>query len=240
MEWSDHGIILAINKYDEQSAIVSCLTKTRGLCRGFVKNTRGKNLAKSLFIGNIAHLSWGARLEQHLGAWRILSHETISPFFYHDHKKLTAVASICALVTSVLLEKEGSEDMFLEFCKFLYSLKSGDNWLKNLIFLELLLLKDIGYGLDVSCCVVNGSAENLIYISPKSGKAVSAEGGLAYKEKLFALPQFFIDPAQNDVSLEDLLYALNITKYFFEKFITAQNNLTIPKIRVMLHDVLKE
>lgn len=239
MEWSDQGIVIAIDKYNEQSAIVSCLTQKRGLCRGFVKNTKSKTVLKSLFIGNIVHLSWSARLEQHLGNWKILSHETILPYFYHDQKKLTAVASICALTNTILLEKEGNEQIFLELGKFLYSMKSDSNWPKNLVLLELLLLQHIGYGLDLSCCAASGVTDNLTYISPKSGRALSLDSGKPYHDKLFLLPRFFIAPELDPLDLDELIYALNVTKYFFEKFIALQNNISIPKIRIILQDVLK-
>lgn len=238
MEWSDHGVIIAINKHSEESAVVSCLTQKRGLCRGFIKNIHSKTFSKSIFIGNILHLSWSARLEQHLGSWKVLSYETLSPFFYHDNKKLTAVGSICAIINTMLAEQEAHEELFNELIKFLYSIKHDDNWLKKLIFLELLLLSHIGYGLDLSACAVTGSTSNLTYISPNTGRAVCENSGKQYHSKLFLLPQFLINPSQEQTNHQDLIYALSITKHFFEKFISLQKNLAIPKIRIMLQNII--
>ncbi len=239
MEWSDHGIIVAIEKYNEPSAIISCLTSKRGLCRGFIKNTRSKVNQRALFIGNLVHLSWSARLERHLGNWKILSHETISPYFYHDNKKLIAVSSLCALVNCLLIELEAQESIFEEFVKFLYAIKFDCDWLKGLIFLELLLLQHIGYGLDFSSCTVTGVTTDLAYISPNTGKAVCSKVGKPYHNKLFILPRFLLNPTAKQIPDNELIYALNITKYFFEKFTSSQNNLCIPKIRIILQDTLR-
>jgi len=238
MEWSDHGVIIAINKYNEESAIVSCLTQKRGLCRGFIKNIHSKTFSKSIFIGNIVHISWSARLEQHLGSWKILSYETLAPFFYHDNKKLTAVGSICAIINTLLAEQEQHEELFNELIKFLYSIKFDNYWLKELIFLELSLLSDIGYRLDLSSCAVTGMNSNLKYISPSTGRAVCAEAGKNYSSKLFLLPKFLIDLSIEQPNREDIIYVLGITKHFFNKFISSQKNLAIPKIRIMLENIL--
>jgi DNA repair protein RecO (recombination protein O) len=238
MEWSDHGVIIAINKYSEESAIVSCLMQKRGLCRGFIKNIHSKTFGKSIFIGNIVHISWSARLEKHLGSWKILSYETLAPFFYHDNKKLTAVGSICAIINTLLAEQEPHEELFNELIRFLYSIKLDNYWLKELIFLELSLLSDIGYGLDLSTCAVTGISSDLIYISPNTGKAVCSEAGKQYHSRLFLLPKFLIDSSIKQPTHQDLLYVLRITKHFFEKFISSQKNLAIPKIRIMLENVL--
>lgn len=238
MEWSDHGVIIAINKYSEESAVVSCLTQKRGLCRGFIKNIHSKTFSKSIFIGNIVHVSWSARLEQHLGSWKVLSYEALAPFFYHDNKKLTAVGSICAIINTLLAEHETHEELFNELIRFLYSIKLDNDWLKELIFLELSLLRHIGYGLDLSACAVTGTTSDLTYISPSTGRAVCAESGKQYHAKLFLLPKFLIESPQEQTNYQDLLYALGITKHFFGKFISSQKNLAIPKIRIMLENIL--
>lgn len=238
MEWSDHGVILAINKFSEQSAIISCLTQKHGLHKGFIKNIKSKSNVKSLFIGNLAHLTWSARLENHLGSWKILSHETITPHFYHDQKKLTATASICELINILLPENEAHEQLFANLIKFLYLLKTDGDWLRELAFLELFLLNNIGYGLDLSTCTLTGSNNDLYYISPTSGKAVGRIAGQKYHDKLFLLHPFMLDYELKEVDQKDIIYALNVTKHFFEKYISSQNNLSIPKIRIILQDIL--
>jgi len=124
--------------------------------------------------------------------------------------------------------------------KFLHAIKHDDDWLRKLVFLEMTLLGYIGCGLDLSECAVSKEQENLVYISPSTGRAVSKEAGRTYHDKLFLLPQFLISDDQTKPSLAELLYALNVTKYFFTKFMKAQKNLSIPKIRIMLEDILKE
>jgi DNA repair protein RecO (recombination protein O) len=239
MEWSDQGIILAIEKYNEQSAVLSCLTLKRGLCRGFIKNIKSKSNHKTIFIGNIVHLSWVARLEQHLGSWKILSHETITPYFFHNNKKLASVASICALMNTTLTEQEAQASLFENMIKFLYSIKHDDQWLRNLIFLELKLLECIGFGLDLTQCAATGKTSDLTYISPNTGKAISSDAGKIYHKKLFLLPNFLITNSDEELPTSDLLYVLNVTKHFFEKFLTSQKNLSVPKIRIMLEDILQ-
>lgn len=239
MEWVDHGIILFLQKHSENSSIVSCLTQNHGLCKGYVKNVKSKSIAKSIFIGNVVHLNWRARLENHLGTWKILNHETITPHFFHDAKKMAAASSLCELLNTLLPEHEVQTYLFAELVKFLYLLKDSDLWLIDLLRLELLLLKNIGYGLDLSQCAVTGQSTDLFYISPNSGRAVSKDAGEQYRNKLFLLPKVLVQNMDDNVDEAELIYALNVTKHFFEKYIRVQSKLEIPKIRIILQDILE-
>lgn len=240
MEWSDNAIILSVAKYSEQAAVVSCLTEQHGLCKGFIKNYKSKTNNKGLFMGNLANVVWGARLANHLGTWKFTNYETISPYFFHDRKKIAALHSACSLVEITSAEHETQTELFLRLLHLLHILKNERNWLSSLVDFELFLLTNIGYGLDLNACAVTGQAHDLHYISPNSGKAVSVAAGQAYKDRLFKLPKFLIDSSIESASMDEMIYALNVTKFFFEKYIVSQSDLTIPKIRIMLQDILKD
>jgi DNA repair protein RecO (recombination protein O) len=231
MEWKDTGVVVHINHYNDNLMIVSCVTSKYGLCKGAVKNT--KKIRGSISVGNIISMTWRGRLEDHLGKFAILSHESIYPFIYADQMRMVALMSLCDLFHISLAEKEPQKVLYNYLEDFLYSIKySEKDWLKRLLFIELELLSHIGFGLDLTKCAVSGELENLKYISPKTGRAISESVGAPYKEKIFYLPEI-LKNFESDV-YDDLFYALKVTKYFLEK------NINIPESRNKLEQILQK
>lgn len=231
MEWKDTGVVVHLNYYNDNLIIVSCITSKYGLCKGAVKNT--KKIRGSIAVGNIISVTWRGRLEDHLGKFTVLSHESIYPFIYADQVKMVSLMSLCDLFHISLAEKEPQKALYNYLEDFLYSIKYGDkDWLKRLLFIEIELLSHIGFGLDLSKCGVSGKSDDLKYISPKTGRAISGSVGDAYKEKIFYLPDILKD--FNSDIYDDLFYSLKITKHFLEK------NLEIPESRNKLEQILQK
>jgi DNA repair protein RecO (recombination protein O) len=237
MEWEDSGIILGSHNYSDSLIIVSCLTNKYGLRRGSVRNA--KNKKQQIYVGNVVTLSWRGRLEEHLGKFEIKSCESVYPFLYNNQKKLLSLLSICELLKSCLTEKEPQKDLYLYLEDFIYLLKfSEKEWLKVVILLEIDILAKLGFGFDVKSCAVSGTTENLEYLSPKTGRVVSKTVGKEYKDKLFKLPKIFIDH-EHDPTIEEIVEALKITKYFFEKNLLKLRGMKLPSIRNSLQQTLQ-
>ena len=236
MELNGQAIILDIQDYSHDLLIPTVLFESHGIKKGAIKTSK-KNKT-SLAVGNILSLRWYARLDNHLGNFNIQSFETIAPFVYHQKKKLLSLISSCSLYKACLVEGEPQEVLFTQLESFLYALKFDNPlWLNMVVLLEVALLSKAGFGLDLSRCAVTGSAKNLMYISPKTGKVVTQEAGEQYKDKLFLLPKLFVDP---NVQWEDqdIAHALKVTGYFLEKNIFSMKREGFPEARRQLEDLL--
>ena len=209
-DWQESGFVLATRRFSENGVILSVLTPSHGRHLGLI---RTKTLP---LIGSFVNLKWHARLAEHLGTYTF---ETANPFsagFMDDRKRLAAISSICAILDETLPERENVRAFYNQLMTFLQKL-SFDNWAKEYVRLEISLLKTLGFGLDFSECAGGGNKNNLAYVSPKSGRAVSYEKGEPYKEKLLPLPAFlWKEEAAND---KDIIDGLNLSGYFLSQHI---------------------
>lgn len=215
MEWKDSAIILHRGKYTDKLMVLTCFTSKYGLSRGAVSNTKKNQVFTD--VGSVISVSWRGRLEEHLGKFSIVSHEAIYPFIYHDVSKMSALTNLCEIFRSCLAPKEPNSILYSYLEDFLYAMKYNEsNWLQRLLFLEMEFLAHTGFGLDVSKCGVTGEKEDLCYISPKTGRAISKEVGLPYEEKLFSMTKA-IQRIECESDTEDIINSLGITQYFLEK-----------------------
>ncbi|MFV9875752.1 MAG: DNA repair protein RecO [Rickettsiales endosymbiont of Dermacentor nuttalli] len=240
MQLTDLAIFLSAKKHGENNAIASILTKQYGLYNGIIKNVNSKKLNSLYQSGNIVSSTWKARLSEHLGSLQL---ELVEPLPYNilnDKIKIFAFSGICNILRQILPERVPEERLFNEFRNIVSLAKSnGENWLAKYIMFELLLLFELGFGLDLSECAVTGRVDNLYYVSPKSGRAVSKTIGEPYHEKLFILPQFFLEPKNCDkISYEELKHGLAITGYFIEKHLLTPKYITLPLSRTKLFDII--
>lgn len=227
MKFSDLGIIISINNYGENSAIAKVFTQKHGIYRGFIKSIKSSK-TKSIFqIGNLISFEYVARLEENLG--QFLAVDLIKSYctkIIFDRQKLNCLNSLFSIVDGAFLEKQEFEELFLRLENFLQQLIQEEDKQKNLakyINLELDILRILGYEVDLSSCVATNSNKNLVFVSPKSAKAVCFEAGKAYEKKLLKLPQFLLDDTilPNYENLQD---GLKLTGYFLEKFIFENNS----------------
>ena len=143
---------------------------------------------------------------------------------------LLALNSATTLVERLLPEREPNRETYASLSALMEILRAGDNWISSYVKWELGLLNQLGYGLDLTKCAATGSTEELIFISPRTGCAVSAGAGAPYREKLFALPLFF----RSDVataSAEDIQTGLNITGHFLARCAEDADAGNIPEAR---------
>lgn len=238
MQWEDTAIILEMNKYSESLTVISCITEKYGLRKGAIRITKANK--SYAYPGNVVEISWSSRLEEHLGKFTIQSCDAVYPYLYNNQKKLISLLSICSLCSACLAEKEPQNSLYRQLEDFIYLIKFSEDpneWIKFLLLLEFHLLSVLGFGLDVSKCVVTNTTNDIAYISPKTGKAVSKAVGEPYKDRLFKVPKIFIN-SESDYSEEDLKEAFNITKYFFKKHLENMKGVDINECRNMIDCVL--
>jgi DNA repair protein RecO (recombination protein O) len=238
MEIECPAIVLGLQDYNGDLMLMQVLTAKYGLRKGIVRNTNKNKSA--LAIGNILQVKWYARLETHLGNFTVQSFEAIAQSIYHDRRRLLSSLSVCALFKSCLSEKEPQEQMYVQLENFLYALKfQNPLWVNMLVILELELLSHVGFGLDLEKCAATGTAKNLAYLSPKTGRAICFESGLPFHEKLFQMPKLFADPNVQPES-QDILHAMRVTRYFFMKNIFQDRQSQFPSMRIRLEELLSE
>ncbi|MDE3061267.1 MAG: DNA repair protein RecO [Pseudomonadota bacterium] len=194
MHWADTAIILSVRKYGENSAILRVLTKSHGVWGGVVRGSHSKATRGVIQPGNIINASWQARLPEQLGSFKAELLEAGAALIMQEAARLAALTSACAIVEAALPERHPYEKLYTLFHGFLDTLKGSDDWPEEYVRLELALLAESGFGLDLSRCAATGATEELIYVSPRSGRAVSRKAGEPYKEKLLRLPEFLLPP----------------------------------------------
>ena len=220
MHWLDNGIVLSARKYGENSVILQAFTKDHGRCAGLVRGGTGKKLRGILQPGNLVGLKWQSRIADQLGAFTIEAGQSSGALLFDRPLSLAACSSIVALLEKTLPEKEIHTPLY-DATEILLGLLDDEIelWGPLLVKWELGLLSEMGYGLDLTECAATGTKENLVYISPKSGRAVSREAGLPYSDRLLPLPAFLSSNSlpENEINLIDIEQGLHLSGYFIKK-----------------------
>lgn len=226
MNFKDIGIIIAKKFLKEKSSIITVFTENHGLYSGVIQESSKKS--GSIYQeGNIVDFLWQARLHEHLGTAKCELIKSYSSYLITNKTNLYAFNSIISLIKLTFHERENHNNFFPFFTNFLESLKKEFNF-KNYIKFELAILKETGYGIDIDQCVVSGSKNNLIYVSPKSGMAICESAGSLYKDRLLILPQFLTTNI-SEITNIDRKHAFDLTTYFFSRYFF--NNLKQPYSR---------
>ncbi|AIL65671.1 DNA repair protein RecO [Rickettsiales bacterium Ac37b] len=242
MQFTDLAIFLSAKKHGENNAIASILTKQHGLYNGIIKGVNNKKLNSLYQPGNIINFVWKARLPEHLGWLQIELIESLPYNILVDKRKLFAFSGMCNILSQVLPERVPEEKLFREFCQIFTLAKNNNNhWLIKYIMFELLLLFELGFGMDLSECAVTGTVDDLYYVSPRSGRAVSKKVGEPYHNKLFILPSFFLEQKSFDmINNQELKQGLLITGYFIEKHLLAPKYIVLPLVRMKLLEIIEK
>lgn len=235
MEWRDEGIILAVRSHGETSAISEIFTLDHGRCLGLVRGGRSRHMRPVLQAGNLVSLTWRARIEEHLGHYTLEPVSLRAGFIIENALRLTGLGSLTALA-QVLPEREPHPKLYHAMRIVLEAIDHDELWPALMVRWEMGLLDELGFGLDLSKCASTGQAEDLIYVSPRTGKAVSRTAGLPYHDRLFRLPDFL--NGGTAASVQDVRDGLKLTGYFLERHIFGPRNVGIPQARQMLEQAL--
>lgn len=241
MEWHDKGVILNARKYGEYDAILDVLTSDHGRHSGILKGGFGRKKRGDIQPGNEVAVKWRGRLETHLGTYTVELKNARAVAFLYSPAKLAAMNSCCSLLSVAMAENEAHELLLNGLLAFFDTLEVADDecldWAPLLIRWELGLLTELGFGLHLDKCASTGSTNDLIYVSPKSGRAVSRSAGEPYKDKLLLLPGF-LDGSTKMIGKSDIKNGLKLTEFFMERHMLAPFGKTLPQARRMLRDHL--
>jgi len=232
MNWTDEAIVLSVRAHGETAAVAELLTREHGRHLGFVHGGRSRRLRPVLQTGNHVDVAWKGRLAEQLGQ---LSIELRRGFAAEamaaaDPARLAALSSLATL-TRLLPERDPHPALFEVTLFVLGFLDDASVWPALMVRWELALLAELGFGLDLTQCAATGSNDQLIYVSPRTGRAVSASAGEPYKDRLLPLPAFLAGRIQGAVSHQDLAAGFALTGYFLESRVTGPHDLALPEVR---------
>lgn len=230
MEWTDEAIVIGVRPHGETAAVVELFTRSHGRHTGLVHGGRGRKARPVLQIGNHVDATWKARLSEHLGHMTVELRRGYAAAAMDDPPALAAITSLCAL--SRLLPERDPHPALYEVTLFVLSfLDDPSVWPALYVRWEVALLQELGFGLDLSACAATGSNDQLIYVSPKSGRAVSASAGEPYRDRMLKLPAFLTKARQAVVTEEDVRDGLLLTGHFLEARVLAPKGDVLPEAR---------
>ena len=233
MNWSDEAIILSVRPHGETSAVVELLTREHGRHLGLVHGGRSRKARPVLQTGNHVDVHWTARLQEHLGTVTVEPRRAYGVEAMEDAKALTGLLSLAALARLVP-ERDPHPGLFEITLFVLGFLDDASVWPALMVRWEMALLDDLGFGLDLTQCASSGTTEDLIYVSPRSGRAVSRTAGEPYKGRLLALPSFLKPGAKGDVTPADLVAGFALTAHFIEARLLQPRGDAMPEPRLRL------
>jgi DNA repair protein RecO (recombination protein O) len=231
MEWSEAGIVLAVRRHAEADTIIEVLTEGRGRHLGLVKGGRSRRLRPVLQPGNTLQLTWRARLHEHLGNFRAEPLKERSAVLMASAVGAFGLA-LAAAHLRLLPERDPHPRLYGPLADLLDSLDQPTRAAEQMARFELLLLDELGFGLDLGQCAATGSADDLVYVSPRSGRAVSREAGAPYADKLLPLPDFLRMPASAAGTPAELQAAFLLTGYFLERHVFDLRGEGLPAVRL--------
>lgn len=233
MQWADEGIVLSVRPHGETAAVVDIWTRAHGRHTGLVHGGRSRRMRPVLLAGNHVDAVWKARLADQLGSMSVEMRRAFAAETLDDPQALMALSSITSL-TSLLPERDPHPNLYEITLFVLGFLNDATVWPALLVRWEMALLDELGFGLDLSQCAATGSNDQLIYVSPKSGRAVSASAGEPYRDKLLALPQFLTKGRSGPVTARDVHLGFALTGHFIEKHLLMPRGQTLPASRMRL------
>jgi DNA repair protein RecO (recombination protein O) len=201
MEWRDQGILLSARRHGETSAIIEVFTPEQGRHAGVVRGGTSRKIAPSLQPGAQLDLAWRARLEDHIGAFTVEPLRSRAAVAMQDRLALAGLNAVTALLAFCLPEREPHPALYRRSEALLDMLGQGDVWPLAYLKWELRLLEEMGYALDLDSCAVTGATEGLVYVSPKTGRAVSAKGAGEWADRLLPLPPVLRGGAGSDAEV---------------------------------------
>ena len=232
IEWRDEGAVLAVRQHGETSAIVEVFTAAHGRHAGVVRGGVGRKLAPVLQPGAQVQVVWAARLDEHLGSF------TVEPLRSRagamgDRLALAGLNAVTGLLSLTLPERDPHPELYQRTIALLDLLDQTDLWPLAYLHWELALLEDMGFGLDLTRCAVTGVTAGLIYISPKTGRAVSAAGAGDWADRMLALPPVLL--GDGDATQADIVAGLGITGHFIEhRLLKGSGDKAMPAARARL------
>jgi DNA repair protein RecO (recombination protein O) len=219
MQWTDEGIVIGVRRHGEASGILELMTREHGRHLGMVRGAFGSRLKPVLQPGNSVSANWRARLDEHLGHFTVEGLRLRASDFFAAPHAIYGVGHLAALMR-LLPERDPHEGLFAVFEGLLDRLEDPVQAAPMVVRFELQLLSELGFGLDLEQCAATGATAELVYVSPKSGRAVSRMAGEPWAERMLRLPAFLRDeevsPAGRDIADGFALTGFFLSRYVME------------------------
>lgn len=230
MQWTGEGLIIGVRRHGESSVIAEVMVESRGRHLGLIRGGRSSKLAATLQPGNSVQLTWRARLEEHLGTFALELTDARAAMLIADRRRLYASQLVCEHLR--LLPERDPHDRLLGRAIGILDLAASPVELgAALARFELLLLEELGFGLDLSSCAATGATSGLTHVSPKSARAVSRAAAEPYLDRLLRLPAFLIGGA--DPTADDVADAFRLTGHFLDMHVWLTRQIDPPAVRDM-------
>ena len=239
MEWRDEGIILGTRKHGETSVILEVMTRAHGRHLGMVRGGRSRRMQPLLQAGNRVDVLWRARLDEHMGLYQV------EPLELHAARLFDSACAVYGLQTiaahlRLLPERDPHENLFETLALLLDHLDEPASAGELVVRFELLVLDELGFGLDLSQCAATGGRENLAYVSPKSGRAVSRDAGAPWADRMLALPAFLRRGSGLRADLSAMEDAFRLTGFFMGRHVYEPRGTTPPEARAGFLSALRK
>ena len=230
MQWSDDGIVLGVKRHGEASAIVELMTREHGRHLGLVRGGFGSRMRPILQPGNSVAASWRARLDEHLGNFTVEGTRSRASLLLGASHAVYGVTHLAAL-TRLLPERDPHRDVYDVLEAVLEHLDDAARAGPLVVRYELMLLAELGFGLDLSHCAATGVTADLAYVSPKSGRAVSRGAGEPWQDKLLQLPRFLAGHEEEKPSATDVANGFEITGFVRARHLFEPRGIEVPESR---------
>ncbi|MEM0922803.1 MAG: DNA repair protein RecO [Pseudomonadota bacterium] len=238
MDWRDRGLLLSTRRFGESAAIIEVLTESHGRHAGLVRGGAGTRMAPVLQPGAELDLEWRARLDDHLGIYRVEPLASRAALLMADRRRLAGFNAMASLLLALLPERAPHPGLYETTSGLADALTRAPDWPDVYAIWERDLLTLLGYGLDLTACAATGVSSDLIWVSPKSGRAVSRQGGQGWEDRLLPLPALFggADRVPNETAT-----ALRLTGHFFKHWVLPAIDLpALPEARQRLEKLLAD
>jgi DNA repair protein RecO (recombination protein O) len=238
MEWSDEAIVLSLRAHGESGGILEALTRHHGRHLGLVHGGSSSRNRAILQPGNRVKLTWRARLSEHLGAFAVELARARASEIFERRAALCGLNALSAVAAAVLPEREPHQAAYEGGDALLDAISSHDfsDWAPLFVRWEIGLLNELGFGLDLAHCAATGTADELIYVSPRTGRAVSRAAGEPYRERLLPLPAFLLGRQAGEADAANLSAGLQLTAHFLNQWLLLPHDKRMPEARERLTD----
>lgn len=234
MDWDAPAIVLDARPYGEGDAIATVMTAEHGAHRGLARGGAARGRTAIWQPGNLIQVRWVARLSEQLGSFTAELVHPAAALAMDDALVMAMLSSVCAVAEGALPEREPHPRVFESLLHLIAHLSQRDAVLPDLIRWETVLLADLGYGLDLTCCAITGETAGLAFVSPKTGRAVTEAGAGIWTSRLLRLPSFLV--GGNDAAPPDWRDGLRLTGHFLERDAFGHHHRPLPQARRMLYD----
>ena len=239
MEFDDDAFVLSARAHGETGAIVELLTAVNGRWAAHVAGGASRRMKPILQAGARVMVHYRARTSDQLGSATLEAISVGPSALFDDPVALAGLSAAAAVSGGALPEREPHPGAFLAFEALTSALAITDIWPAVFVRFEAGLLEELGFGLDLSKCAATGAVDDLIYVSPKTGRAVSRAAGEPYKDRLLALPRFLLS-SQSGLGEGDIGAGFELTGHFLEQFVFGPLNRPLPPARLWLIDRLRD